>query len=61
MSIFGDLIIPDELYPYPLTLSRYNKMITHYIQRYLSNLDNKERISNHGNNLYSQNSNNESE
>lgn len=61
MGIFSDVIIPDEVYPFPLTFSRYNKLVTHFVSfYYILHLNKKERKSSYGKHIYPQNSNNES-
>ena len=59
MKIFEEIEISQTNYPFSVTLGSYNKMLVHFVNRYVDTLHTNERISNYGNNLYSQDSNNE--
>ena len=62
--MFDNVEVPNIPFSFPVTLFRYNKMLDHFLNSYLTrahhSLHKKERRTKYGKHIYSQNSNNES-
>ena len=57
MKWWDETQAPTKMYLFPITMKRYNKMATYFIDKYISNMEYPQGEKNNGNNLHSKNIN----